>query len=386
MNVALLVPEMPPDAVGGGGPVFLALATQLAARGHTVDVIAGATYRGPKDQAPPENFRLLRVPEFPHPSPAYRTSMPPMPTAAFFEAIRRLRNADVINAHGYAFPLIDTLGTFVDRKRVVFTLHGFLFTIPQQGGPIAAAYRVYDNVLGNQLLKRAPIVTAVSTAVKTQAANNGRTGVRVITNGFTPATPTDLTERVAAEANRGAFLLCIGRIQWLKGFDIALQALQILRNRGHNLRLLIAGRNADYEEQLRQQIQEKNLSEDVSLLGQVPSSELATLLKRSTAFLMPSRTEAFPATPLEAMAAGTPAILSNVGGVPDIATNNVNALLAESENPESFANAIERLLNDNGLRNVLIQNGYERAKDFNWPKITEHYEATYEEILRKQKA
>jgi glycosyltransferase involved in cell wall biosynthesis len=382
VKVALLVPEMPPDSVGGGGPVFQALATHLAANGHIVDVITAATYRGPQDEASPAGFAVLRVPEFPHPTPAYRTSMPPLPTPAFFEAIQRLRAADVINAHGYACPLVDALGAFINRKRVVFTLHGFLFTIPQKGGAIAAAYRVYDTILGNKLFKRAPIVTAVSTAVKKQAATNGRTDVRVITNGFTPATPTDLTERIATEANKGPFLLCVGRIQWLKGFDTALQALQILKSRDHNLRLLIAGRDADYEETLRKQIEDQNLTTDISLLGQVPSNELATLLTRSTAFLMPSRTEAFPATPLEAMAAGTPAILSNVGGVPDIATDNLNALLANPENPQSFANAAERLLNDTELRSTLVQHGYERAKDFDWNTIARRYEDTYAEALR----
>src|SRR5579863_10351107 len=98
---------MPPDSIGGGGVVFEALATRLARDGHDLCVIAAHTFGGPRDAAPPSNYELVRVPEFPHFSPALRTSMPPVPSPSFARAVSLLRRADVVNAHGYGCPLID---------------------------------------------------------------------------------------------------------------------------------------------------------------------------------------------------------------------------------------------------------------------------------------
>ncbi len=386
MKIGLLVPEMPPDAVGGGGVVFDALARRLVADGHAVTVVAAATYRGPRDEHPPDGFELIRVPELAHPTPEYRTSMPPLPGRALVRAIRALRACDVVNAHGYACPLVDVIGAFLDPREIVFTLHGFLYTIPERGGALAAAYNLYDRCLGARVFRSAHRVTAVSSAVALAASERGRPDCAVIPNGFAPPDPRPLAPEIAREAARGPYLLCIGRLQWLKGFDTAMEALALLRERGSRLRLLIAGRDGGYETALRQKAERLDLADAVSFLGFVPNDQIATLLAASEAYLLTSRIEALSVSAMEALSAGAPSILSKVGGMPDIATDGVNAIFATPEVPATFADAVERLQRDPELRDRIVANGRVRVREFAWPRIARLYEATYDEVLASMRA
>ena len=381
MRIALLVPEMPPDSIGGGGVVFEALATRLARDGHELSVIAAHTFGGPRETAPPSNYELVRVPEFPHPSSAFRTSMPPVLSPSFVRAVSLLRRADVVNAHGYGCPLIDVLGLFVPGDRIVYTLHGFLYRIPQGGGPLATIYKGYDAVLGSRVLHKASIVTAVSSYTVAEAAEHGRRDVRVLPNGCTPATPVPLSPSVAAEVGKAPYLLGIGRLQHFKGYEVAIDALDRLRNAGRNLRLMIAGTDAGAGDELRDQAARLGLAEHVSFLGQVPPGEVATLLQNAQAFVLTSHSESFSIATLEALNAGAPCVLSRLGGPLDIATDNVTALFFEDNDAGEMASCVERLLDDSGLRARLVQAGHQRARDFDWDQIVKRYEAAYEEVL-----
>lgn len=383
MRIALLVPEMPPDSIGGGGVVFDALASRLARRGHDLSVVTSATFRGPRDGSRSRGYEIVRVPEFPHPSAAYRTSMPPIPASpAFARAVTLLRNADVINAHGYACPLVDMLGLFAPGKRTVFTLHGFLYLIPTRGGLLGNVYKAYDGVLGHRILGKARIVTAVSSWVVEEAALRGRHDARVLPNGCLPAVPAPLCARVAAEAAKGPFMLGIGRLQHFKGFEVAIQGLRLLRDRGHDVRLMLAGKDAGHEAELRALAQQLDVTEAVSFLGFVSGEELATLLGQSAAYVLTSHSESFSLTTLEALNAGAPAVLSRFGGPLDIATDGVTGLFFDDSDVAGFAAAVERLLQDPALRARLIEQGHVRARDFEWDRIVDRYESTYEEVLQ----
>ncbi len=382
MRVALLVPEMPPDAIGGGGVVFEALAARLARDGHLLGVIAAATFRGPRDERPPEGYELVRVPELPHPAPAWRTSMPPYPwTPQFLRAIAMLRGADVVNAHGYGCPLVDVLGLFVPGRKLVFTLHGFLYRIPTGGGPLAAAYRAYDAMLGSRVLHKAAVVTAVSSFTAGEAAQRGRGDAVVVPNGCTPTAPGALSGAVAREAAKGPYLLGVGRLQHFKGYEVAIAGLRRLRDAGRSLRLLIAGDDAGHEAELRALAARLQLSDAVSFLGRVSPAEVATLLAGATAFVLTSHSESFSIATLEALNAGVPAVLSRLGGPLDIASDGETALFFEDGDDAGFARAVERLLDDPGLRAGLIARGRQRARAFDWDRVAERYEAIYERVI-----
>ena len=378
MKIGLLVPEMPPDTIGGGGAVFEALAMNLHARGHDVSVVTAHTHGAVGSKTYP--FPVVRLREFPHPAPAYRTYMPPYP----MELLRvrsLLKSCDIVNAHGHGHPLIDLAALlWVPYRKVVYSLHGFLYTIPRAGGIKAATYRAYDAIFGQPIFRKSRVVTAVSRAVAADASTRGRGDAIVINNGFDPfgqAIPPSAA--VAEQLARGPYLLCVGRLEMLKGFDIAIEALRRVRESGLELRLVVVGRDNGALGALQALAARYGLGESVSFVGFVEHAALPSLFEGAFATVVTSRTEAFPATPLEAMSLGSPCILSRVGGINDIATHDVDALLFEPGDDEGLARAIHAL-RDEQLRTRLVAAGKVRSRAFLWPHIVREYEVAYGRI------
>ena len=95
---------------------------------------------------------------------------------------------------------------------------------------------------------------------------------------------------------------------------------------------------------------------------------------------MPSSYEAFPYASLEAMACGTPVVISN--SVPEeVVINDFNGIRVNSYNPEDYANALEKLLRDEELWLKLSRNGLEFVKRFDYVEIAKRYINVIHEIL-----
>ena len=102
--------------------------------------------------------------------------------------------------------------------------------------------------------------------------------------------------------------------------------------------------------------------EDVRLLGYVPESTLAGLYRHAEAFVFPSLYEGFGLPPLEAMAAGTPALVSDIPVIREVCRDA--ALYFDPNDPADIAARITEVLTDDGLRDGLRRRGRERAAEF----------------------
>ncbi len=105
-----------------------------------------------------------------------------------------------------------------------------------------------------------------------------------------------------------------------------------------------------------------------------PRSRLIKLLHEASLFVSASWKEGFGLPPLEAMASGTPVVLTDSGGVRDYAQNEVNCLLVPPKSPVKLAEAIIQLLNDNRLAEKFSRAGLETVKTFSWEKATDRFE------------
>jgi alpha-1,3-rhamnosyl/mannosyltransferase len=97
----------------------------------------------------------------------------------------------------------------------------------------------------------------------------------------------------------------------------------------------------------------------------------------------PSSDEGFGLTPLEAMAAGIPTIVSNAGALPEVTSGA--ALLAESHDSEGWQAAISRLYEDLSLKASLIARGLARAASFRWQRVASETVAVHMEVLGSQR-
>ena len=142
------------------------------------------------------------------------------------------------------------------------------------------------------------------------------------------------------------------------GVDVAIEALSHLQN-DKDLKLVSAGGGPETEN-LKQLVDKLHLEDRVIFLGMRRRPEVLKLVKRAQAVLIPSKpswgvVEATSIAAIEAMACGTPVIVSNIGGLAELVQDGHNGLTVPPSEPETLANAIRRVLQEDGLRESLSQ-------------------------------
>lgn len=154
-------------------------------------------------------------------------------------------------------------------------------------------------------------------------------------------------------------LVSVGRLVEMKGLADLIDACALLRERCLPFRCRIVG-DGPLKQDLKGRIERHGLVAQVELHDPVPQDEIRKLLSQAACFVLPCVTatdgdqDGIPTVLIEAMAAGVPVISCPTSGVPELVESGVTGLLAESRNPQSLAQAIERLLSDRDLRERLV--------------------------------
>jgi glycosyltransferase involved in cell wall biosynthesis len=137
----------------------------------------------------------------------------------------------------------------------------------------------------------------------------------------------------------------------VKGHRYLLEAVAALPR--HNIKLWLVGDGALLADTMRV-ARELDIDRQVLFLG--PRDDVPMLLSQMDAFVLPSLTEGCPHALLEAMASGLPVIATEVGGVPEIVTDNQTGILVPPRSPDAIKEAILRLIDDDSLRDLLRRN------------------------------
>lgn len=146
--------------------------------------------------------------------------------------------------------------------------------------------------------------------------------------------------------------------------------------------LFILGEGA-LEEKLERVAQETDTHERIHFLGTVPHEEIPHYIGAADLFVRPSLSEGQGISFIEAMAMGVPIVGTPVGGIPDFLKDGETGVFCEVNNPQSIAAAIERILNDNELRNHIIENAYRLVEErYEWKKIAPMMEEVFEKISK----
>lgn len=176
------------------------------------------------------------------------------------------------------------------------------------------------------------------------------------------------------------FILFVSTVEPRKNLPMLLRAFKRLRdNYKSNAVLAVAGNRGWLFEQVDQVLAELNLEDAVRFLGGVPNEELVYLYNAAKLFVFPSFYEGFGLPPLEAMACGTPVIVSNVSSLPEVV--NDAGLLIHPEDVEELTVAMWRVLSDENLRNELRAKGLRRAQTFSWQRAAKETLAVYRKVV-----
>jgi glycosyltransferase involved in cell wall biosynthesis len=141
-----------------------------------------------------------------------------------------------------------------------------------------------------------------------------------------------------------------------------------IRKKYPDVLLKIAGRKIDqgYFDDLQQIIKDLGMQDNVSFLGSVTQGELSTLYRNCRFFVFPSLVESFGNPLVEAMASGAPIATSNTAAMPEVVGRA--ALLFNPASVPEMASALERLYEDEELRDNLSKRSLQRAQSFSWSK------------------
>jgi len=164
---------------------------------------------------------------------------------------------------------------------------------------------------------------------------------------------------------------CLGmvaRIDGRKGHEQALGALVKLKEKYPKAGLVVIGSGPKSSEILELS-KRYGINDSVIFKGQIPEKAVYENLLSFDVFLLPSITEAFPLTVIEAMACGIPVVATDVGGLPEIIESGENGILVPYGNILLLAEAVDMIMKDVKLREKIQINSKKRAEGFKFDNM-----------------
>jgi D-inositol-3-phosphate glycosyltransferase len=185
---------------------------------------------------------------------------------------------------------------------------------------------------------------------------------------FSPSGPRVARRRLGLPTDR-PLLLFVGRIQPLKGVDIAVRALAALRARDPELVVVGGPSGADGPAEiarLHALAEELHVADRVRWVRPVPHDRLADWYRAADVCLVPSRSESFGLVALEAAACGTPVVAADVGGLRTLVDHEESGFLIDGRDPEDYAVPIQALLDAPGRAAAMGSRAAARAGRYTW--------------------
>jgi glycosyltransferase involved in cell wall biosynthesis len=361
MNIAIYVPSWPPGSMPNGIVSYAAtLVPALRHLGHRVFVLTHEL----KSASDPDAVDVSQY----RPASSLRAwiSHKLSPEASAHKAIaNQITNGlqNLIRQVGLdAFEVEESFGWAgpIARSRlvpVVVRLHGPWFLRSRYyDGPYGTLSSQLRQAWEEEAFRTADVVSApcqfVLNEVSAQIGNRVRHG-RVVPNPIALSSPEDRWSLSACQKNS---ILFVGRFDTIKGGDLVLEAFDRLAPRYPDLKITFVGPDLGvhapegklkFQEFLSSRVRPEARS-SVKFLGPQAPEAIARLRKLHFVCLVASRQEILPYTVLEAMAAGAPVVTSDVGGIPEMITDDHNGRMFPTENVEEMTRAIADLLDDPG--------------------------------------
>jgi glycosyltransferase involved in cell wall biosynthesis len=196
---------------------------------------------------------------------------------------------------------------------------------------------------------------------------------------FRPAPP----EAIAAVRVRYGlpedFVLAVGTIEPRKNLSRLLEALQRLRQKGDNVRLVMVGSKGWLYEGFFRHLEELQLGDAVLLPGYVPDVDLPAVYSAATVYVLPSLYEGFGLEVLEAMACGTAVVCSRTSSLPEVGGEAAHYF--DPTDVEEMAEAIATVWHNETLRAEMSRYGLAQAARFSWARAAEETMAVYQRVM-----
>ena len=298
----------------------------------------------------------------------------------FLVKLCKVLNIDIVHAHLHKACMLAIFLKYFYPCKVVLHEHGSIVS----KGITFTAYRFLLRLLAGKV----DCFVAVSNNMKdkiTSIIGSSRGNVRRVYNSVdTLCFKPDLQARSEFRAKFGIsdndiVIGFIGRLSWVKGVDIAINAFNIAKQKCPNIKLLIVGDGTD-EKKLKQQASQSLFTDDIIFTGFCDAPEKA--INAFDIAVVPSRCEAFGIVVLELLACKVPVIGSSADGIKEIITDRVDGIITDNY-PVPIASKIIDLINKTGLVDDIKKAGLVKPDKFSLDSYVANINLIYKDLLRR---
>ncbi len=292
--------------------------------------------------------------------------------------IAKRYDCDLIHAHDWLCYPAGIAASSVSEKPLVTHVHATEFD--RSGGGVPNPYVYAMEKTG---LEKSAAIIAISQFTKNLLAARYLFDVSKITvvhNGVDANEFSDMLDEDPLRALKMAgykIVLYVGRLSLQKGVDYLLKAAQKVLHYNPRAIFLVTG-SGDMENQLITQTAELGISKNVLFTGFLRGKLWKDMYKSADVFIMPSVSEPFGLVALEAIASGTPVIMSKQAGVSETVAH---ALKVDFWDTDEMANKILSLISNPSLQKTLNQNGLKEIREVSWQKAAAKTIDVYKKIL-----
>jgi len=383
MRICMLTWEFPPRIVGGIARHCLGLSKALAKLGHEVYVIT-LEFPGTPLFEDVDGVKVHRVLiELGHPNFIIWTFIFNHFMEKKVAELSRSVKFDIIHIHDWLTAEAGVSSKHFLNKSLVSTVHST--EVGRSQGLHNPDSFLIDGIEW-WMTYEAKRVIVCSNSVKWELEshfNLPHDKVTVIPNGVEISNfnlninREEVKRRYGIKPNE-RIVLFIGRLVPQKGVDTLIKAVPLIIQRHRDAKILIAGDgwSRTYLEELAKSM---GLGDHVRFLGFISDWELADLMVAADVLVVPSVYEPFGIVALEGMAAGTPVVATNIGGLSEIIEHDKTGVLVYPRNPESIAWGVNRVLSDRKYADWLVRNARKKVLEaYSWEEIAKRTVEVYE--------
>jgi glycosyltransferase involved in cell wall biosynthesis len=381
--------EFPPRTVGGISAHLFFLSRELVKLGVDTYIVT-CDFPGAPEREVVNGAKVVRVDSYKTPSPDFATWDSLMnvnmqkETAALISSLGGqvgivhahdwlVANAAIGLKHVFRIPLVATMhsteigrrnGLHTDYERMIHQTENWL--VHESWRIICCSHYMSEHVRS--------------------AYGFGQDRVTVIPNGVDASVyekefdRAEFRKRFALPEEK--IVLYVGRLVYEKGVQSLVSAIPKVLSRV-NAKFVIVG-DGGMKDPLMRQVANMRLAQKITFTGFLDEESLRKLYQVADVCVVPSLYEPFGITALEAMAAKTPVVVSNTGGLSEIVEHDKTGTKVYAGNPDSVAWGITRILLDPGYADWIKVNAYRKALEiYDWTKIAKETKEFYERVLKE---
>jgi glycosyltransferase involved in cell wall biosynthesis len=352
-----------PPINGGAELAIQKISEDLIRRGYQVSVLCSDRNKRNQNVEYINGVRVIYVKSY------FDIFKVPFAPSYYFQLLK-LR-PDIIHAHG-SMPGYSDVAIFFAALHHVPSILTYKFDGNAENIVGSICAYIYNHTINKFVVSLADRITAtgLSYVQTSPVLKNVIQKVTIIPNGLDLK---QFTYKSKTKQSQIKTILWVGRFVKYKGLEYLIRSMDYVEN----AHLMIIG-SGILENTLKNLVKRKKLQNKITFIGHIDNSKLASYYQKADLYVLSSisRGENFGSSALEALGCGTPVVATDLPGVCDLITDDVG-IRVSPKNPKSIAKAINTLLSNDDLRNILSVNAVKKAQNYSWNIICDKYFEQY---------